>query len=110
MERDLPKFLHSMIRVSDVDKTIAFFDLLGLKEVKRFDSEHGRFSLVYLAAPGDEGATPRASTFRVALPNTQLNVGAAKPAEPSLFAAFPPGVRLCDNLTGSNLHPLQGEG
>ena len=56
MERDLPKFLHSMIRVSDVDKTIAFFDLLGLKEVKRFDSEQGRFSLVYLAAPGDEDA------------------------------------------------------
>tara|TARA_R110000787_G_scaffold208691_6_gene318643 strand:- start:76 stop:489 length:414 start_codon:yes stop_codon:yes gene_type:complete len=45
-----------MIRVSDVDKTIAFFDLLGLKEVKRFDSEQGRFSLVYLAAPGDEDA------------------------------------------------------
>jgi len=52
----LPKFLHSMIRVSDVEKTIAFFDLLGLKEVKRFDSEQGRFTLVYLAAPGDEDA------------------------------------------------------
>jgi lactoylglutathione lyase len=45
-----------MIRVTDVDKTIAFFDLLGLKEVKRFDSEQGRFTLVYLAAPGDEDA------------------------------------------------------
>ena len=56
MEKDLPKFLHSMIRVSDVEKTIAFFDLLGLKEVKRFDSEQGRFTLVYLAAPGDEDA------------------------------------------------------
>lgn len=52
----MPKFLHSMIRVTDVDKTIAFFDLLGLKEVKRFDSEQGRFTLVYLAAPGDEDA------------------------------------------------------
>ncbi|MEC3950844.1 VOC family protein [Sphingobium sp. HWE2-09] len=52
----MPKFLHSMIRVHDVDKTIAFFDLLGLKEVKRFDSEQGRFTLVYLAAPGDEDA------------------------------------------------------
>jgi len=52
----LPKFLHSMIRVRDVEKTIAFFDLLGLKEVKRFDSEQGRFTLVYLAAPGDEDA------------------------------------------------------
>jgi len=45
-----------MIRVRDVDKTIAFFDLIGLKEVKRFDSEQGRFTLVYLAAPGDEDA------------------------------------------------------
>ncbi|NML10580.1 lactoylglutathione lyase [Sphingobium sp. AR-3-1] len=52
----MPKFLHSMIRVSDIDKTIAFFELLGLKEVKRFDSEQGRFTLVYLAAPGDEDA------------------------------------------------------
>jgi lactoylglutathione lyase len=52
----LPKYLHSMIRVTDVDKSIAFFDLLGLKEVKRFDSEQGRFTLVYLAAPGDEDA------------------------------------------------------
>ncbi|ASY43870.1 MAG: VOC family protein [Pseudomonadota bacterium] len=52
----MPKYLHSMIRVTDVDKSIAFFDLLGLKEVKRFDSEQGRFTLVFLAAPGDEEA------------------------------------------------------
>jgi lactoylglutathione lyase len=45
-----------MIRVTDLDKTIGFFELLGLKEVKRFDSEAGRFTLVYLAAPGDEDA------------------------------------------------------
>ncbi|MBA4756032.1 MAG: lactoylglutathione lyase [Sphingobium sp.] len=52
----MPKYLHSMIRVTDIDKSIAFFDLLGLKEVKRFDSEQGRFTLVFLAAPGDEEA------------------------------------------------------
>ena len=50
------EFLHTMIRVTDLDKTIGFFELLGLKEVKRFDSEAGRFTLVYLAAPGDEDA------------------------------------------------------
>ncbi|MBO9527297.1 MAG: VOC family protein [Sphingobium yanoikuyae] len=50
------KYLHTMIRVTDLDKTIGFFELLGLKEVKRFDSEAGRFTLVYLAAPGDEDA------------------------------------------------------
>jgi lactoylglutathione lyase len=50
------KYLHTMIRVSDPAATIAFFDLLGLKEVKRFDVEAGRFSLIFLAAPGDEAA------------------------------------------------------
>lgn len=49
------KYLHSMIRVSDPETTIAFFDLIGLKEVRRFDSEAGRFTLIFLAAPGQEG-------------------------------------------------------
>ena len=50
------KYLHTMIRVSDPDATIRFFDLLGLKELKRFDSPAGRFTLIFLAAPGDEDA------------------------------------------------------
>ncbi|QLC25567.1 lactoylglutathione lyase [Parasphingopyxis algicola] len=50
------KYLHTMIRVSDIDETRAFFDLLGLRELKRYDSEQGRFTLVFLAAPGDEDA------------------------------------------------------
>nr|WP_310522889.1 VOC family protein [Polymorphobacter sp.] len=50
------KYLHTMIRVSDVPATLAFFELLGLKELRRFDSEAGRFSLIFLAAPGDESA------------------------------------------------------
>lgn len=52
----MPKYLHTMIRVSDIDKTVGFFELLGLKEVNRFDNEQGRFTLVFLAAPGDEEA------------------------------------------------------
>nr|WP_202385589.1 VOC family protein [Altericroceibacterium endophyticum] len=44
-----------MIRVSDPDATIAFFDLIGLKEVRRQESEKGRFTLIFLAAPGEEG-------------------------------------------------------
>ncbi|MFZ2997852.1 VOC family protein [Sphingobium sp.] len=51
----MPKFLHSMIRVTDIDATVAFFGLLGLEQVKRYDTEEGRFTLVYLAAPGDDG-------------------------------------------------------
>ena len=50
------KYLHTMIRVSDPEATIRFFELLGLKEQKRYDNEAGRFSLIFLAAPGDEQA------------------------------------------------------
>ncbi len=51
----MTKFLHSMIRVTDPDATIAFFDLIGVHEVRRFSSEQGRFTLIFLAAPGEEG-------------------------------------------------------
>jgi lactoylglutathione lyase len=50
------KYLHTMIRVSDVAETLRFFELLGLTELRRFDNEAGRFSLIFLAAPGDESA------------------------------------------------------
>jgi lactoylglutathione lyase len=49
------KYLHSMIRVSDPEATVAFFRLIGLEEVRRFDSQQGRFTLIFLAAPGQEG-------------------------------------------------------
>ncbi|MET0362155.1 MAG: VOC family protein [Sphingobium sp.] len=52
----MPKYLHTMIRVSDIDATVAFFDLLGLKEIRRIENAQGRFTLVFLAAPGDEEA------------------------------------------------------
>ncbi len=50
------KYLHTMIRVSDPDATIRFFELLGLKEIRRKDNEKGRFTLIFLAAPGDGSA------------------------------------------------------
>jgi lactoylglutathione lyase len=50
------KYLHTMIRVSDPAATIRFFEALGLREIKRYDNEQGRFSLIFLAAPGDESA------------------------------------------------------
>lgn len=52
----MPKYLHTMIRVSDVDRNIAFFAMLGLHEVRRITLEQARATLVYLAAPGDEDA------------------------------------------------------
>jgi len=49
------KYLHTMIRVTDPDATIRFFNLLGLNEVRRMDSQQGRFTLIFMAAPGEEG-------------------------------------------------------
>ena len=48
------KYLHTMVRARDLDETLDFYcDKLGLVEVKRYESEAGRFTLVFLAAPGD---------------------------------------------------------
>ena len=49
------KFLHSMIRITNPEATIAFFKLIGLEEVRRFDVEAGRFTLIFLAVPGEAG-------------------------------------------------------
>ena len=51
------KYLHTMVRITDPDTSLAFFcDALGLTLLKRYDNEAGRFSLLFLAAPGDEEA------------------------------------------------------
>ena len=46
------KYLHTMVRVLDLEKSMAFYRLLGLEEARRIDNEKGRFSLVFMAAPG----------------------------------------------------------
>ncbi|MFT4703779.1 MAG: lactoylglutathione lyase [Bradymonadia bacterium] len=51
------KYLHTMVRVTDVDASLHFYcELLGLRELRRHESEKGRFTLIFLAAPGDEEA------------------------------------------------------
>lgn len=50
------KYLHTMLRVSDPEESIRFFELLGLREVRRQSNEAGRYTLIFLAAPGDESA------------------------------------------------------
>ena len=50
------KYLHTMIRVSDPEASIRFFETLGLREIRRNENEKGRYTLIFLAAPGDEGA------------------------------------------------------
>ncbi|MBC2651409.1 VOC family protein [Novosphingobium aerophilum] len=59
----MPKFLHAMIRVTDPEATIAFFRLIGLEEVRRHDSPQGRFTLIFLAAPGDAGVAEVELTY-----------------------------------------------
>ncbi|WBU65005.1 VOC family protein [Paracoccus aerodenitrificans] len=48
------RYLHTMVRVKDLDKTMDFFRLLGLEETKRTENERGRFTLVFMAPPGQE--------------------------------------------------------
>jgi len=51
------KYLHTMVRVSDLEASLAFYcDKLGLVEIRRHENQAGRYTLVFLAAPGDENA------------------------------------------------------
>ena len=63
------KYLHTMVRVSDVDASLDFFcDKLGLVQLRRYDNEQARFSLIFLAAPGDPDA-------QIELPGRKYTVG-----------------------------------
>lgn len=50
------KYLHTMVRVSDIEESLRFYTLLGLRELRRQENEKGRYTLVFLAAPGDDQA------------------------------------------------------
>ena len=50
------RYLHTMVRVLDLEASLAFYKLLGLEEIRRYDNEKGRFSLIFLAAPGQPEA------------------------------------------------------
>ena len=55
------RYLHTMVRVADVDKSLDFYcNKLGLEQIRRRDDEKGRFSLIFLAAPGDKSGGERA--------------------------------------------------
>ncbi|MBF5091567.1 MULTISPECIES: VOC family protein [unclassified Novosphingobium] len=59
----MTKYLHTMIRVTDPEATIRFFELIGVHEVRRMESEKGRFTLIFLAAPGGEGVAEVELTY-----------------------------------------------
>ena len=48
------KYLHTMVRVKDLDASMRFYELLGLKETRRIDNDKGRFTLVFMAPEGQE--------------------------------------------------------
>ncbi|NBT33009.1 MAG: lactoylglutathione lyase [Rhodobacteraceae bacterium] len=48
------RYLHTMVRVLDLEKSMAFYELLGLKQTRRYDNENGRFSLIFMAPEGQE--------------------------------------------------------
>ena len=51
------EYLHTMVRIADIDESLKFYcDALGLEEVRRYENEAGRFTLIFLAAPGDSDA------------------------------------------------------
>jgi lactoylglutathione lyase len=57
------KYLHTMVRISDVDRSLRFYrDLLGLREIRRREDDKGRYTLIFLAAPGQD-ETPVELTF-----------------------------------------------
>ncbi|MEE2794009.1 MAG: VOC family protein [Pseudomonadota bacterium] len=59
----MTKYLHTMIRVTNPEATVAFFKLIGVEETRRFDNEAGRFTLIFLAAPGQEGVAEVELTY-----------------------------------------------
>jgi lactoylglutathione lyase len=72
------RYLHTMVRVKDLEKSKAFYELLGLQETRRMDSEQGRFTLVFMAPPGQE-ETPVELTYNwdgdEALPSDSRHFG-----------------------------------
>ena len=72
------RYLHTMVRVLDLETSMAFYALLGLKEIRRYESEQGRFTLVYLAAEG-QPETPLELTYNWdgddGLPNDSRHFG-----------------------------------
>ena len=57
------RFWHSMLRVSDPEATMKFFGLLGLRQVEHYDSQEGRFTLYFMAIPGNEDAAQIELTY-----------------------------------------------
>ena len=102
------KYLHTMVRVKDLEKSMAFYELLGLKEIRRSDSEGGRFSLIFMAAEGDEDC-PLELTYNWdgddALPSDSRHFGHLAYRTPDIYALC---QKLMDNGVTINRPPRDG--
>ncbi len=102
------KYLHTMVRVADLEKSVAFFELLGLKETRRRDSEGGRFTLVFMAAEGQEEC-PVELTYNwdgdEGLPSDSRHFGHLAYAVEDIYALC---QKLMDNGVTINRPPRDG--
>ena len=102
------KYLHTMVRVKDLEASMAFYEMLGLEEIRRKDSEQGRFTLVFMAAPGQED-TPLELTYNWdgddALPSDSRHFGHLAYRVDDIYALC---QKLMDNGVVINRPPRDG--
>lgn len=102
------KYLHTMVRVKDLEKSMAFYELLGLKETRRWENEQGRFTLVFIAPPGQE-ETPLELTYNWdgddALPDDSRHFGHLAYGVDDIYATC---QHLMDNGVTINRPPRDG--
>ncbi|MBY6055586.1 VOC family protein [Leisingera daeponensis] len=101
-------YLHTMVRVKDLEKSIAFYQLLGLQETRRYENEQGRFTLVFMAPPGQEEA-PVELTYNwdgdEGLPSDSRHFGHLAYGVDDIYAAC---RHLMDNGVTINRPPRDG--
>ncbi|MDF2141324.1 VOC family protein [Paenirhodobacter sp. CAU 1674] len=102
------KYLHTMVRVLDLEKSMAFYKLLGLRETRRYDNEAGRFSLVFMAPEGQEEC-PVELTFNwdgdTGLPSDSRHFGHLAYGVDDIYATC---QHLMDNGVTINRPPRDG--
>lgn len=102
------KYLHTMVRVLDLEKSMAFYNLLGLRETRRYDNEAGRFTLVFMAPEGQEEC-PVELTFNwdgdAGLPSDSRHFGHLAYGVDDIYATC---QHLMDNGVTINRPPRDG--
>ena len=99
------KFLHSMLRVSDPDATVAFFQLLGLEERRRRQVPEGKFTLIFLGVPGDDAEVELTHNWGEADYDGGRNFGHLAYAVDDIYATC---RRLADHGVTINRPPRDG--